>query len=630
MRARAALPLRPTRGAAMAAAVSMDSTDTTPALEEWPLVGRDDELAFIDESLAGGAGVVLAADAGVGKTRLARAALSRAVGLGWATELVVATRSAMSVPLCALLGLMPDDVETAEGDRLGLFRRVREDLGVRARGRRLLLMVDDANLLDDCSAALVHFLVLTGAASVVVTVRVGESAPDAVTALWRDGLARRLDVQPLGRDEVGDLLGTVLGGPVDAASSYRLWGASGGNPMYLREVVRGALQAGTLHSSGGVWSWTGEVSVGPRLRDLLADRLGSLAGAERDVLDLLAVGEPLPRGVVEHLCPAAAVGSMERRGLVVCDTSAEPARLRLDDPVFAEVLRAELGRLDRQRLCRRLASAVDPAEPGVDVLRVAVWRIEAGVGCDPLLLTRAAVRANHLFDSVLAERLARAALEAGGGIEAVLALSVALNAQHAYGEADAFLAAAEESAGSDAELVAVAKVLTDTRFLGVGRPAQTEASLRRLEAKASSGATRRWLQAMRASVATNGGRIDGALALTTPWMFSPDGDGEARLQALISAGSALSLSGRPTQTLALCDELLPVALAHADELPREVGLVVFQRVVALYFAGRGDEAEKVMEVIYGVAVTDGDDEGHGLSALALGYIALDRGRLGEA
>ena len=98
---------------------------------------------------------------------------------------------------------------------------VRPRLWWRGRARaRLALGVDDAHLLDDASAALVHQLAATGSGFVVVTVRSGEPVPDPVVALWKDGLAERVEVQALGRGEVEELITAALGGQVDGAARF--------------------------------------------------------------------------------------------------------------------------------------------------------------------------------------------------------------------------------------------------------------------------------------------------------------------------------------------------------------------------------------------------------------------------
>jgi hypothetical protein len=85
-------------------------------------------------------------------------------------------------------------------------------------GARLALGVDDAHLLDDASAALVHQLAATGSGFVVVTVRSGASAPDPVVGLWKDGLAERVEVQALGRGELDELVTGALGGQVEGTT----------------------------------------------------------------------------------------------------------------------------------------------------------------------------------------------------------------------------------------------------------------------------------------------------------------------------------------------------------------------------------------------------------------------------
>ena len=85
------------------------------------------------------------------------------------------------------------------------------ELAADAGGAPLLVVVDDAHQLDDLSALVVHQLVLQDIASVIITIRTGETAPDAVTALWKDSLLPRLELQPLSRNESDHLLATVLG-----------------------------------------------------------------------------------------------------------------------------------------------------------------------------------------------------------------------------------------------------------------------------------------------------------------------------------------------------------------------------------------------------------------------------------
>jgi hypothetical protein len=127
-------------------------TATRPAGHDWPLTGRAAELSLIQAALSDGAaaGVVLAGDPWVGKTRLAREALLRARETGWDGDWVAGTRSAAAVPFGAIWHLLPDGPPSGERP-LQSLRRTVERLAERAAWRRIVLGIDDADLLDDRS-----------------------------------------------------------------------------------------------------------------------------------------------------------------------------------------------------------------------------------------------------------------------------------------------------------------------------------------------------------------------------------------------------------------------------------------------------------------------------------------------
>lgn len=162
----------------------------------WPLTGRAEELSVLSRLAPRGdgpVGVVLAGAAGVGKTRLAREALAVAAQRGALTRWAVATVSARALPLgafAATLGVIGPDPAR-------LMRQAANALLSGGGKAGVLIGVDDAHLLDELSATLVYQLVLRRAANVVLTLRTGETAPDAVTALWKDGHLTRLELQPL-------------------------------------------------------------------------------------------------------------------------------------------------------------------------------------------------------------------------------------------------------------------------------------------------------------------------------------------------------------------------------------------------------------------------------------------------
>src|SRR5438128_2338460 len=107
---------------------------------EWPLVGRGPELARILDGLGqGAAGVVLAGPPGVGKTRLASAALEGAAAAGRKPIRVRATEAISALPLGPFATLLPD--LTASLSRAEMVRQVAQAIVARGEGLPVALLV---------------------------------------------------------------------------------------------------------------------------------------------------------------------------------------------------------------------------------------------------------------------------------------------------------------------------------------------------------------------------------------------------------------------------------------------------------------------------------------------------------
>ncbi|MFG2944610.1 LuxR family transcriptional regulator AbsR2 [Streptomyces adustus] len=310
----------------------------------WPFTGRQDELELVRRSLAAGRpGIVVTGPAGCGKTRLATEAVR-----GTGCVHVAGTPETRDLPLGAFAPLLPDTVS--------LHRAVQLLSGTK------LLMVDDAHLLDDVSAALVHHLAVHGRTRLLVLATDGVPAPGAVSRLWTGELLPRLALTPLPPEESTHLLVAGAGGPLEPLTVDRLHRLSRGDLRLLRELL-GALHAeGALTPSPdtGERAWRGPVPVTATVRERTARLLARTCPDERETLDRLAFAEPLP-------LPADAfdlriLERLESDGLIEtddlpdgADTSrpAGPAHaVRLAHPLHGPVLRAAAGRLRAGRLAR--------------------------------------------------------------------------------------------------------------------------------------------------------------------------------------------------------------------------------------------------------------------------------------
>ena len=350
-------------------------------------MGRIEELELLAASvIEDSSSWVVAGAAGVGKSRLVTELLDRVADAGIATATVRATRATATIPFGAFAPWVPD-IDLADGDgagpdRLQLLRSL--SAALIGDGPRTVVVVDDAHLLDDGSAALVLHLATSTQVAVVATVRSGEPCPDAVVSLWKEALADRVDLQALSEAETASLLEDALG-DVEPAAQRRVWALTRGVPLYVREVVRAAEAQGVLVQVGQRWRWTGSLAGSDRLQELIAERLGESAGEERRLVELLAIGEPLSMSLIEALGLSTELSTAELHGLVAVQGGSEgdgPA-VHLVHPLYGEVLRGEIrpvrARAHRSALVR---AALDLGWERRDPLLVAEWALGSDVHLD--------------------------------------------------------------------------------------------------------------------------------------------------------------------------------------------------------------------------------------------------------
>ncbi|WP_431930807.1 LuxR C-terminal-related transcriptional regulator [Micromonospora sp. RP3T] len=396
-------------------------------MTRWEFVGRADELHRLSSTIGGpdGRGLLFSGDAGVGKSRLLREGVAALSPERFAIWSVAASATTAALPFGGLVQVLP----AAQPQGLspaGILRWAVDLLQEQAAGRPIVLAIDDAHLLDPPSAALVHLVARSENATVIGTLRNGEQIPLPIRALWTDDLVDLVELGPLGRSETTGLLAAILGGPVDAGSSDRLFRLSAGNPLLLRELV---LAAGDeLDRRYGIWRWTGRLELAPSLTDLIDTRIGRLTPGVRAVVELVAFGEPLGLHLLERAVEPADVEAAEERGLITMVRDDRRLNVRLAHPLYGEVMRRHCPVSRTRRLQATLAELLEQVgkRRRDDLLRVAVWRLDSGTAQNVTLLLDAAVQAFGRYDVPLATRLARAALEAGGGTDAAELLATIL------------------------------------------------------------------------------------------------------------------------------------------------------------------------------------------------------------
>ncbi len=553
----------------------------------WPLVGRNAELQVADETCAEGRGVVLVGAVGVGKTRLALELLRELEHDGYPTVWLVASRSAASIPLGAFGPLVPPspsvDVLTVNS--------VADDVKRRFPDQRLALFVDDAHLLDEASAALLHRLVLEGIALAVVTIR-GRPTADAVVALWKDGHCERFEVLALSFEEVRELVGAVLGGAVDEAVPQRLWRVSRGNPLFLRELVGAALDAGTLAERRGTWVWTGPMRLAPALADLVRARLDELDADMLDVLALLAIVEPLALEMFVALRGTDVVDRLAREQLIELTPHARTARLA--HPLFGETVLADAGAPTLSRLSRELAHAHSRSlqEPAAELRRV-VWHLDGGVPVDSDLLLRASRYAQQHKLS-LATRLARAAVETGGGVTAYLRLADLLANAGRVEEANEVLAEIDNESLDDRARIRIASLRATTLLWFLSRPGDALRVIEQAERTLSDRSLASELAATRLQAAMQEGLVDEVSRLAARVLDDEGASFEVKAGAIIAGVPSWLLAGDLLTAIKRCEQGVGIAGGSANAFPVR-DLLHFGAAAAQLYLGRVEAAERTFE-----------------------------------
>jgi DNA-binding CsgD family transcriptional regulator len=593
------------------------------------LTGRDSEFAFIRRALTGAghhSGVVIAGAAGVGKTWLAREALRRTEASGERTKWIVGTESARVLPLGAFIG----ELGEAMSDPLTNVRRVINSFVAQQRRGRVVVGVDDAHLLDGLSALVVHQLAQSGGARLLVTMRTGSEEPDAVTLLYKDGLLARLDLEPLSAAATREVIECTLGGPVDARSAARFGQLTGGNALFLRQLLADQIAGGRMRNLAGVWMWDGDVAVSASLSDTVGRQMGRLSPRMATVVDTLSQCEPLAVDVLCDLVRRSDLAAAERMGLVSVERTGAGLMARLAHPLFGELRRAVAGEIHlsaiRGRLARRLAENGDTDMHAT--VRRALLSLESDLEPDPELYLESARHAMTLLDLDLADRFATAAALAGApGAAGVRAMNLLL-----LGRGEPAEAALRDMAGGPDDDVPDghhwATVRAANLIWNLGKPEEAAVILAGFAALPETPAQEAERLAVQACIEAASARCEAAAEKASTALDFPDLPGFHAMMASLALIMAMGALGQVDELAAVAEQALRRATTsfQASHMRFWFG-AVYGRACRL--TGRIDEF-----IVTATQLADSSRDIPGLAyanlALLLGNAELVRGSVAEA
>jgi DNA-binding CsgD family transcriptional regulator len=264
---------------------------------------------------------------------------------------------------------------------------------------------------------------------------------------------------------------------VDSDASQRLWKLTGGNVLYLRNIVEQEVADGRIVQEQGCWRWVGDPMMPPGLVELIESRIGALPTPVSDVIDVLAVGEPIELATLTRITNAAAVEEADTRGLITLEPAGGGIEVRVAHPLYGQVRlrRAARTRLRRLRglVATELAASSDRDDIRV-VVRRATLSLDSDITPDADLLVRAARGAVWLADLPLADRLAEAAIHAGAGPEPTFVRAHALSWLGRGEAAEAVLADVRTSQLTDQDHARFAFLRSSNMLWALADPARAK------------------------------------------------------------------------------------------------------------------------------------------------------------
>lgn len=324
-------------------------------------VGRVDEVGELGSALASaragtGQAVLITGDAGVGKTRLAQYAATRARDFDVLTGTCLPL-STLNVPLLPLRLMVGHPLGSDPAEEFDTW------LGARCAEQPVALVLDDLQWADQATLDVLMWLVAGLPArrlALLMTVRRGEVGPDHPLARWLSDVRRlpgfaELPLPPLDVEETRAQLRGLLGDEPHDSLIREVHGRTGGN-AYLNELLVAGLPP-TAPSLGD----------GTLPGDLVSAVLRpwhQLSPPARELARVVAVGGRVARG--EALEDASRLAGVDDPGPLLRECvdagvldSVDGDGYWFHHPLQAESLEASLSHPERQRLHASFAQALE-------------------------------------------------------------------------------------------------------------------------------------------------------------------------------------------------------------------------------------------------------------------------------
>lgn len=367
-----------------------------------------------------GGNLVIVGEPGTGKLSLAQLAIEAlTVELGTRPhpELVVlnASDTLSDIPFALIDAVLPRASCPTLRSPEAAYAEVTERLGTRPGGA--LILLDDADSSDEASLLLAVALAEHPDFRVVITARDLRTLPPAIDRLLRFGSCPRIELGPLSFAQHTRLAAAVLGSvTIEAESAARLFHTSGGNPLFLIELLARLQRTAQLSRHGDLVSWSGdERDTPPSLTGFLERELAQARPETRSAIITIALAEPVLLATLMHVSDVADPDAIDRlltHRIIRQDRSADGTVLvRTANQVIGDTVRAAAPLGQRLTILARLAETL-PTDlalaPSETLLRGVGVLLDAGAHPEPASLRRALAHAQSAGDHRVTIRFAEA------------------------------------------------------------------------------------------------------------------------------------------------------------------------------------------------------------------------------
>lgn len=219
------------------------------------------------------------------------------------------------------LGVEPSD-GSGDLDRMGAFGAVHAFLRRLTEDGPVLLCLEDLHAADEATLQLLHYIARqTRRLPLVVIatyrdeeVAAGSNFAQTLATMARERLAERITLRALGRDEADALTVSLLEKPASGSLGAAVYATTGGNPLFMEQLLLALQEAGRLELVGGVWDGGSELQDSPLIvREVIWQRVQRLPVECREVLGMAAVlGQTF-----EHKMLLAALQPLDEQMLLV-------------------------------------------------------------------------------------------------------------------------------------------------------------------------------------------------------------------------------------------------------------------------------------------------------------------------